>query len=173
MKKPVVLPFPNSSNDKKNAFARRKLRRMVGQPPAVSVRNLRRTEKTKITRIEGTENESGTVNVTGIVNEVVTTATRRRKKTGIAIATVSGRETEIMKVEEGSTTDEMISTTVIGPQRTTGTENMDIDRRSTTRTTTGTSGRGIPSIGMRTVEKRVGARGNDPRRRNAMREVRR
>lgn len=166
-----MAPSPSLSSDKRNVFARRKLRRTVGPLPAANARSPRRKEKTEIARIEETANESGTE----IVTVAVTIAIRRGKGTGIVsgIVIVSERETETTTAEEGSTIDEMITTTAIGPQRTTGTGNMDIDLRNTTRTTTGTIGRGTASIGTRTVKRRAGARGNGPPRKNVMKEVRR
>lgn len=136
----------------------------MGLPQAVNAKSLRRTRKTEIARTEGTVNENGNESESErkIVTAVVTTATRKRKGTGIvtATATVNGRETETMMVEEGSIIVEMITTTATGPQGTTRTANTDIDRRNTTRITTGTSGGGTASIGTKTVKRKVGVRGN-------------
>ena len=169
MKKPVGPPFPSSSNDKRNDFARRKLPRTGGLPPAVNAKNPRRIEKIKIktARIKGTANE------TGIVTVVVTTATRIGKETATATVTVNGTETGTMIVGEGSTIDETIMTMVTGPRGTTGTENTAIVHRSTIRITTGMTGGSTASIGMTTVRRRAGARESGLPRRSVMKGTRR
>ena len=163
-------PSPSSSNGIRNGFARRKLLRTVGPPRAVNARSLRRIEKTR-TRTVRTAKTEGTGNETEIVTVVVTTATRTGNETGIVTVTVT--ETETMKVGEGSIIDGMIMTTGISPRGTTGTGITVTGRRSITRTTTGTNGGSIASIGMTTVRRRVGARENDPPLRSGMRGVRR
>lgn len=167
------MPFPNSSNDKRSGFARRKLPRMAGPPLAVNARSLRRTERIKkeTAKTEGIASENG--NETMIA--AVTTATRIERGTGIGtvIVIVNGTEIETMRVEEASIIDETIMTTVIGPRGTTGIGTMVIDRRSITRSTTERKGGGTASIGMTIVKRRVGARGSDLLRRNATRGAKR
>jgi hypothetical protein len=131
-----------------------------------------RTSKTARTvRTAKTARTEETVNETEIVTAVATTARRIRKETATAI--VNGIGTETTTVEEGSIIDEMIMTTVIGPRGTTGIGIIVTGRRSITRITTGMSGGDTASIGMTTVGRRVGVRGNVPPRRSAMRGVRR
>ena len=160
---------PNLSNDKRSAFARKKLQRTADPPPVVNARSRRRIEMTKTETVRTGE----TVNEIEIVTVVATTATRTGKETGIATGTANGIGTAIMMGEAGNIIEEMIMTKAIGPQGSTGSGITAIGRRNIIRTTTGTRGGSTASIGMTTAGRRVGVRGIDRPRKSGMRGARR